>query len=56
VSDAALLNAALYAYDAVVKMADHCDIEAVEELGLDVQDCIDQLGFAIEQAGGEVPE
>lgn len=55
-SDQSLLNAAIYAYDAIVKMADHCDVEAVEEIGLDVQDCRDQLGIAIEQAGGEVSD
>jgi hypothetical protein len=51
-----LINAAEYAYDAIVKMAECCDLEAVAELGLDVQDCRDQLGFAIERAGGEVSD
>lgn len=51
---AQLLNALQYAYDAIDKMADHCDMEAVEELGLDVQDCRDCVSFAIERAGGEV--
>ena len=51
---AALLNALQYARDGIVKMADHCDMEAVEETGLDVQDCRDCVELAIERAGGVV--
>jgi hypothetical protein len=52
----AMLNALQYARDGIVKMADHCDMEAVEGTGLDVQDCRDQVEFAIERAGGEVSD
>lgn len=51
-----LFNALIYAHDAIVKLADHSDIEAVEAEGLDVQDCRDMMELAIEDAGGEVPE
>lgn len=49
---APLLNALQYALDGIVKMADHCDMEAVEDTGLDVQDCRDCVEIAIERAGG----
>ena len=53
---APLLNALEYAYDGLVKMSEHCDHDAVAELGLDFQDCRDQVSFAIERAGGRVDE
>lgn len=51
---AALVAALQYAEHAIAKIAEHCDLAAVEELGLDVQDCRDCVGLAIERAGGEV--
>tara|TARA_B110001469_G_scaffold118199_1_gene124746 strand:- start:199 stop:699 length:501 start_codon:yes stop_codon:yes gene_type:complete len=50
----ALINALKYAEDGIAKMAEHCDMEAVEAMGLDVQDCRDCVGFAIERAGGVI--
>jgi len=51
---AALVNALAYAHDAIVKMADHCDHDAVAETGLDVQDCRDCVEIALERAGFEL--
>lgn len=47
-----LINALTYAQDAIVKLADHCDMESVQAEGLDVQDCRDCVEIAIERAGG----
>lgn len=49
-----LINALAYAHDAIVKMADHCDHDAVAETGLDVQDCRDCVEIALEKAGFEL--
>jgi hypothetical protein len=47
-----LLNALDYALDGIVKMAECCDIDAVEQTGLDVQDCRDCIEIAIERVRG----
>lgn len=50
------LNALQYVHEAIVTMADHCDIEAVQEAGIDVQDCRDVTETVLIANGRELPE